>query len=205
MMMMGNRPTLPIDSSLPPMAMTMLPMNMLATDINIDPFSMMSFDVAPPIPQRPASNASNSVQESMPMTTPSMPMTIPSMTMTIQSEPGGTSAIELSTNMMSTRPPNASLPLTQKSQRQQNYNKLYHLQQQQLENFEEPAEQLESEQYLVSSWPARYSLASPAKVYRGERLRGIPPVSPSSQLREPNLAKVRAQRQQRHAIVVIRN
>lgn len=182
--MMGTRPTSPLDGSSPSMSMTMVPMSMLAVDNNIDLFSMPNFDAAP-TPPPVALNTSNAQ--------PLSPMIIPSMTMSIQPGSSGSPAIELS--MTSSRLPNTSAPLIQSPY---NHNKWQPQQQQQhYENFDDPAEQLESEQYFISTRP----LASPAKVFHNERLRANREALSNQQ--PPTTA--RKPRYQRHAILIVRN
>lgn len=135
------------------------------------------------------SSSSNSIESPFSMVSPTMLM--PSMTMTIQSEPGGSSAIELSTNMLPGSNNSMSSPLIQQPLQRPFYpakwtrQQLYQQQQQHSgfnENFDEPlsSASLElgssgggGEQYYSSPWNQmqRLPLASPAKVFRNEKLR----------------------------------
>lgn len=86
-----------------------------------------------------------------------VPMVLPSMTMTIQSEPGGGSNIELSTNMAATNASSAPLRLQQPRPGVEHHQS-------------DPA----GEQYYSSPWRARAPMPDLAKLQRAERLRSRP-------------------------------
>lgn len=223
-MMMNNEPTLSMDMA--PIPTNMLPMSMSASDLNPDPFSMMmGLDVGPPAPgvrpaAAPASPAAPAAAPPAPIAPnsseaqPLMPMPVPSMTMTIQSEPGGGSAIELSTSIMSSPPANASAPLIQRPHQRPSNKWLaqQHNQQSQLsqfnDNFDEPVDQSGGgEQYYSSPWPAKWPLASPAKVLRNERPKAdqqvLRPTGGSAQQRQPSPSPL-AQAHHQQPIVIMK-
>lgn len=170
----------------PAHSFSMLPMMNPAG--SLDPAAMVSFGGggARPSPPPPSPSPSPSVLVA-PNASDQLPlaMMMPSMTMTIQSEPGGSSAIELSTNMAGAGGSslNSSAPLLLQRPQVHHHHQTsasqnkWHSQQQlpvQNDHFDEPSEQFAGgEQYYSSPWQARQQpLASPAKLIRNERLRG---------------------------------
>lgn len=186
----------PVVGSSSSQPMTMLPM----TDNSIDPILADAMMTLMNAERQPSTSSSPAMMTANASDAQPVAMMMPSMTMTIQSEPGGGSAIELSTNMnpqtgnassasgrLVARPKSPAAKLRQQQQQQQNRPQLQLIQQ--ADNFDEPFEQTGGEQYYSSPWQSKSPLVSPAKLIRGERLKQLQ----SSQL-EPSNHKVQPTR-----------
>lgn len=188
-MMMGQEPSSnPSDNNMVGVSLEgngMLPINLPSNVGNsMDPFATMTAStpapiivnnlqptVAPPSSATATTTSTSTFNQSAPA-----PMMLPSMTMIFQSEPGGNSAIELNMLGSSSMANSTSAALLQRPANNKNkwIPQQQQLQQQQDDQFDEPAEpnqQTLGEQYYSSPWTNRAPLASPAKVFRGERLR----------------------------------
>lgn len=142
---------------------------------------------APPVQAIPTPSLAANASDSQPVA-----MMMPSVTMTIQSEPGGSSNIELSTNMASSGATNAStsLPLRQRPSG---------------EHSDEPG----GEHYYSSPWRARAPMSTMSKLPRGERLRMLAPASAAptraAGRNQMSVALVGGQRTQLAPVVIIKN
>lgn len=192
----------------------MLPINMPSNVNTFDSFATMTATTPAPIIVNniqptvapPPTNSNTSATSNNQSSPAAASMMLPTMTMIFQSEPGGNSAIEL--NMLGSNMANSTNAAL--LQRPSGNGNRWIPQQQQEDQFDEPAEQQSlGEQYYSSPWTNRAPLASPAKVFRGERLRAqqqqprpveMAPISARQQL-QPHHQQQQASSQQTSVVV----
>jgi len=202
---------LPMDGGPP---ISMLPMSTPNVGASLDPalsdamMAFMSGQMGSSSSASAAAAGAGAAPPPVPNVSDSQPvaMMMPSMVMTIQSEPGGGSAIELSTNM---NPMNAN-GSAQSGALLQRPRLVKTQAQHQSDHFDEPQDQAAGgggggEQYYSSPWSNKPPLASPAKILRSERLRAQqlqarirahqPPMA-NQQLADPSQRQRQQQQQQ---------